>query len=264
MHSIMKQSKNWATRILVILFWLVVWQLAAVIMDNEIVLVGPGKTFSILLQLMTRVGFWKVVACSAVRILSGFFLGWFVGSLAAVVSWKAPVAEMLLAPFLSLLKAIPVASFVILALIWMGSENLTIFVVFVVVMPVVYAAVLEGMRLTDKEMLEMANLFRMGRGKKLWYIYRPFCVPFLVNAMTVTAGLTWKSGVAAEVIGIPDYSFGERLYMAKIYLETGELFAWTAAIILLSYLFERMGIWILKKTVGRGISTDGDSDSKLE
>lgn len=264
MNSIMRQNKTCRKWILTVLFWLILWQIAASAMDNAIALVGPVETFGILLKLLTEVQFWKIVLFSSARILAGFCLGWIIGTLAALAAWKVPVVEILLAPFISLLRAVPVASFVILALIWMGSEKLTFFVVFVVVMPIVYTAVLDGMRQADKEMLEMAKVFRIGTWKKFWYIYRPSCVPFLLNAMTVTAGLTWKSGVAAEVIGIPDYSFGERLYMAKIYLETGELFAWTAAVIIFSYLFERVGIWILKKTVGRGVMTDGNSNSKLE
>ena len=264
MRSTMKQSKKYRNWMLTILFWVVLWQLAASTMDNAIALVGPVQTFEIFFKLIAEAEFWKIVVCSLSRVLAGFFLGWMSGTLAAFAGCKVPAVEMLLAPFVSLLRAVPVASFVILALIWMGSENLTVFVVFVVVMPIVYAAVLDGMGQTDKEMLELAKVFRMGRWKKLWYIYRPSCIPFLLNAMTVTAGLAWKSGVAAEVIGIPEYSFGERLYMSKIYLETGELFAWTAAVILFSYLFERAGIWLLKKTAGKGVVTDGNPNSKLE
>ena len=53
------------------------------------------------------------------------------------------------------------------------------------------------------------------------------------------------SGIAAEVIGIPDASIGEQLYYAKLYLDTGGLFAWTFVIIVASSLFESLFLWLL-------------------
>ena len=39
---------------------------------------------------------------------------------------------------------------------------------------------------------------------------------------------------AAEVIALSSGSIGEKLYNAKIYFQTADLFAWTAAIVLIS------------------------------
>ena len=66
----------------------------------------------------------------------------------------------------------------------------------------------------------------------------------------------FKSGIAAEVIGVPDGSIGEGLYLAKIYLSTAELFAWTFMIIVVSTLFEKLFLWILKKFAGKGALID--------
>ena len=69
-------------------------------------------------------------------------------------------------------------------------------------------------------------------------------------------GICWKSGVAAEVIGLPDGSIGDALYRAKITLSTGELFAWTFVIILLSAGFEKLLLALLDKAVARVLGED--------
>jgi hypothetical protein len=112
-------------------------------------------------------------------------------------------------------------------------------------------SLLEGLRSTDKKLLEMAKIYRISWGKRLLYIYAPHLRSYLMSACSVALGLSWKSGIAAEVIGIPDGSIGERLYQAKVYLATRELFAWTVVIILLSVLVEKLFIGALKLLYGR-------------
>jgi ABC-type transporter Mla maintaining outer membrane lipid asymmetry ATPase subunit MlaF len=86
----------------------------------------------------------------------------------------------------------------------------------------------------------MAEVYHLPVRNRFFYIYRPALKPFLYSGMKISLGMCWKSGVAAEVIGIPDYSIGERLYLSKIYLDTAGVFAWTAIVILLSVLFEKL------------------------
>jgi NitT/TauT family transport system permease protein len=110
---------------------------------------------------------------------------------------------------------------------------------------------LQGIKSTDGKLLEMAGIFRVGWLKKLKYIYLPHLKPFLVSACSISIGLSWKAGIAAEVIGIPDGSIGEKLYEAKIYFSSGDLFAWTAVIVTISILFEKLFILALKQLFAR-------------
>ena len=66
-------------------------------------------------------------------------------------------------------------------------------------------------------------------------------------------GMGFKSGIAAEVIGVPGGSIGEGLYMAKIYLSTADLFAWTLMIIAVSSVFEKLFLLLLKTIAGNGV-----------
>uniref|UniRef100_UPI003260A51C ABC transporter permease n=1 Tax=Clostridium sp. NkU-1 TaxID=1095009 RepID=UPI003260A51C len=158
-------------------------------------------------------------------------------------------------------------------LIWVGSENLSVFIAFLVVFPIIYINTMAGFKSTDPKLLEMARVFHMQGKKKLFYIYRPALLPYLISGCRVALGMGWKSGVAAEVIGVPNHSIGEKLYMAKIYLSTADLFAWTLVIIVISALFEKFFLWLLsladaglkshKKTGGMTHGIKGESSVQI-
>ncbi|MCI8514606.1 MAG: ATP-binding cassette domain-containing protein [Lachnospiraceae bacterium] len=228
-----------------LLFWLLLWQLAAFWTDNPLILVGPAEAFTALIRQAGEFSFWQAIAFSAGRIGAGFLLAFTAGFLAGGLASRFFFVRELLALPLLLMKAAPVASLVILILIWLGVEGLTRAITFLVVFPVIYQATLTGLASADAELLEMARVFRLSRWKRYLYIYRPAVYPSLRGSARTAIGMSWKAGVAAEVIGIPDFSIGAKLYMAKIYFDTAELFAWTAVIIFLSLCFEKFFLWIL-------------------
>lgn len=223
----------------IILFWIAVWQTAAVWTDNSILLVGPAEVLRAFWQNMTQPDFLRIVFCSLFRIGLGFFLALAVGLALGAFSCRFALVRELLAPVVSAMKSIPVASFVVLLLIWFGSSKLSFFISFLIVFPNVYVNTISGLESADAKLLEMARVFGVGRFNRFFYIYRPALMPYLGSCLKISLGMSWKSGVAAEVIGLPDYSLGERLYMSKIYLDTAGMFAWTLTIILLSFLFEK-------------------------
>ena len=145
------------------------------------------------------------------------------------------------------MKSTPVASFTILCLIWIPSRNLSVFISFVMVFPVIYTNVLEGILSTDPQLLEMAEIFRLPLSRRIRYIYLSQVMPYFRSACTISIGMCWKSGIAAEVIGMPKGSIGEKLYQAKIYLNTPDLFAWTMVIIVVSRVFEQVFLYGMQK-----------------
>lgn len=235
--------KKTVRKALMILFWIGVWAFLALAVDNGILMAAPLQTMRELFKLLGELSFYQTAAFSFLRIGAGFFAGFTAAVLLAAGSRRFPFLEELLAPVMSLLKAIPVASFVVLLLIWWGSSFLAVAICFLVVLPNIYISTLEGLKNVDRELLEMKRVFGLPFRNYFFYIYRPALRPYLYSSMKVALGMGWKSGVAAEVIGIPDFSIGERLYLSKIYLDTAGVFAWTAVVILLSFLFEKLVLW---------------------
>lgn len=230
-----------------VLFWLAVWFLASVIVNSKLVLVSPFEVLNTLSGLILIPVFWNALFYSFFRIIEGFFLALLVGIILAVSAARFKWAQYLFSPVSSVIKATPVASFIILALFWIGSQKLSTFTSFLMVMPIIYTNILQGILQTDKNLLEMSKVFRMKMQRKFLYIYLPEIKPFFISACSLSLGMCWKAGIAAEVIGQPKGSVGEQLYYSKLYFNTSELLAWTAVIIIISFAFEKLFVVFIKK-----------------
>ena len=247
----MKQTKKRRTGLLAAaVFWLAVWQAAAMAIGQEVFLVSPIQAAGTLMELLPQADFWQRVGFSAGHILLGFALGVVVSVLLAAAAERWAWVDTLLAPVIQLVKATPVASFIILALVWVSGRSLSILIV-------LYSAVRTGIESADVQLLEMAQVFRLPLVRRVKAIWLPAILPAFRQGCSVALGICWKSGVAAEVIGLPDGSIGDALYRAKITLSTGELFAWTFVIILLSAGFEKLLLALLDKAVARVLGEDG-------
>ena len=225
--------------------WLMLWQLCCSLVDLPLLLPSPGQTASRLVQLAVTADFWLTVGATFSRICSGFFLAAVVGSLLAVAAAASLWVKTFLYPLFAVLQATPVASFTILALVWIRSSNLSIFISFIMVLPMVYRSVLAGIKSADRQLLEMGRAFRFSWWKKVRFLYLPAVLPFFVSACTTGLGFAWKSGIAAEVLGLPARAVGSEIYQAKIYLETADLFAWTIVVIFISIVLERLFVWAM-------------------
>lgn len=220
--------------------WLLVWQVAGMALGQELLLPSPLAALRRLGELALTEPFWRAVGWSAVRILGGFLLACLAGTALAALASRRRCVRELLAPLAAAVKAVPVASFIILALVWLESRQLSWFIAGLMVFPTVYFNVLEGIAQADRQLLEMARVFRVSPWWQAVGIYLPAVLPYFRSACSLGLGLCWKAGVAAEVIGLPKGSLGERLYTAKVYFQTADLFAWTAVIVAVSMLFENL------------------------
>jgi len=232
-------QKKWIKVLGVAAIWLVIWQVAALCIGNEILFAGPVKTLQHLWGLVATKAFWQTCLFSLLRIVGGFLLALIFGCLLGLASLKWQLFESLISPFLLFCKAVPVASFAVMLLIWWGAGWLSLAICFLVTLPLVYVNFLEGMWSVDGKLLQMAQVFRICRRGKFFSIYRPALAPFMEGCFKTALGMGIKAGVAAEVIGISDWSIGGEIYLSKIYLDTAGVFSWTIVIIVLSFCLEK-------------------------
>ena len=228
------------------LFWLAVWSLLAALVGKELLLPSPGQVLRCLVQLAAGAEFWRTVFRSIFRVLSGILAATVLGVLLAALTERSRVCRLLLAPLMTVVKSTPVASFIILALIWLGRDILPVVITGLMVLPVVWANVSAGIAGQDGKLLEMAAVYRMSR----WGILRHITVPSVLPHFR--AALSSALGLAAEVLTVPQLSIGKRIFEAKLYLETTELFAWTLTVILLSLLIERVLLRLVRAEPRRG------------
>ena len=233
---------------------LCLWQLAAALIGNRLLLVGPVQVLRRLWALALTGEFWGAVGFTFTRITLGFLLAFCLALVLAIPAARFPLVQILLQPYMAAVKTVPVASFIVIALLWLSGRRLSIFISLLMVLPVLYANFLQGIRSADGQLLEMARVFRMSFLNRIRGIYLPALEPYCLSGCRSALGLCWKAGVAAEVIGVCGGSVGGMLYDAKVYLEISDLFAWTLVIVLLSVGFEwaflRLLGWLLKKGEG--------------
>lgn len=262
-----KQSgaRRFARKAGIIAFWLAVWQLLDVIIDNRLVLAGPIRVAQALVEQIGQHDFWVICGASFGRIALGFLLSFVVGFLLALVSCRHRLFRDFVDPIISLLRTIPVASFIILLLIWVGNQALTVFLAFFIVLPLIYTNMVTGFESVDRQMLEMARVYGLSRWRTFLYIYRPAFMPFLMSSTKISLGMTWKSGIMAEVLATPKPSIGKEMATARTFLDTPDLLAWTVVVMVLSFLFEKAFMELLKRAnrpLGGFIGSDGgEADS---
>ena len=233
-------GRLWARRILVLAFWLGVWALLAGLVERELLLPGPWEVAKRLVALTATWEFWHITLVSLGRILLGAVLGTALGVALAIGTSRFAFLRTVLSPVLSVIKAVPVASFILLVLIWVGRDILPCVIVVLMVAPVVWSSVSAGIRTTDRELLELARVYRFSPWRTLKRIYAPSVGPYFLAACHTCLGLAWKSGVAAEVLTVPVRSIGRELFEAKLYLESVDLFAWTVVVVLCSTALEKI------------------------
>ncbi|MBO4849048.1 MAG: ABC transporter permease subunit [Clostridia bacterium] len=247
MRSVFKnRTVKW---VLIAAFWLLVWQAAAWAVGSKLLLPSPADTAAALVSLCGTSAFWKSCLMTLLRVFAGFLLGIAAGSALGVLTAASRFAEELLSPLRSIVKATPVTSFIILVLLYLSSALTPLFIAFLMVLPIAWTNVAGGIIATDKELLEMAEVFGFSRMKKLRAVYAPSVLPHFISACTTGLGFAWKSGVTAEVIAHPSFGMGKAIYESKLYLETPELFAWTAAVIILSFALEKLVMLLLGRIV---------------
>ena len=245
-------ASKYRERLLAIVVWVLVWQIAAISLGHGgLFLATPGQTLSALARLLPTAAFWNRIAFSALRIVAGFVLAVVGGLVLGAAGSRWHLVRVFVDPVMQLIRAMPVASFVILALLWVSGSNLSVVVSFTHVLPVVYAGVLAGIADTDPQLLEMARVYRLPLTARLRYIWLPGIFPSFCESCIAAMGMCWKSGVSAEVIGLPDHSVGDALYRAKITLSTPDVFAWTLVIVLLSALLSSVAAGLLRAVKGR-------------
>lgn len=227
--------------------YLLLWQVAAMAVGSTLKLPSPIETAGALIRLGSSAPYWISIGLTLLRVAAGFLAGVAVGTGLGVLTAVSHGADEFLAPLRTVIKATPVTSFIILVLLWLTSALTPAFIAFLMVVPIVWANVRQGVLSTDAQLLEMARVFHIGPKKTLLKIYAPSVLPQFTAACTTGLGFAWKSGVAAEVIAMPGFSIGRSIYESKLYLEVPELFAWTFTVIVLSMLAERLMLFVIQR-----------------
>lgn len=227
------------TRILLVaFFWLSVWQLMAWNVGKELLLPSPYRVLIALGNLILTADFWSSIAFSILRVMIGIVVALLTGTLVAILTSRWKLLYELIAPFITVIRSTPVASFILLLWLWLGADKLPAVICLLMVFPIAWSAASDAIAAIDKDLAEVCKVYQFSLSKRVWRFYLPSFFPYFLSASKTSIGLAWKAAVAAEALVVSPHSIGRHLFDTKITLETPELFAWTLIVILLSLVIE--------------------------
>ncbi|MBQ8165328.1 MAG: ABC transporter permease subunit [Clostridia bacterium] len=226
-------------------FWIAVWQLLYLHIGNMYILPSPLSVGATAAKLAACGEFWLTIATSFVNIFKGFLLAQITGIFLARITARSKIADAVFAPVMAIIKATPIASFIILLLVMLGKEAVPETAAFLIVLPTVWENIASGIKSFDKKLWEVTKIYNFSLKKKIKYFYMPSIMPFYIPAFKATFGMAWKAGIAAEVICNIANTIGGKIYDTKVYLEIPELFAWTAVTIIVSILIEKILLFFI-------------------
>lgn len=241
--------------LLPLVFWLGVWQFCAYQVDlwvdgrgNQLLLPYPLDVLQAFAALSLSLPFWRTIVLSLVRILMGILGGCLLGGLCAILTTTTPIFDYLLSPVIRIMRATPVASFILLLLLWFYRDTVPTVVVALMVLPILWETVAQGIIAVDSQLLELTRAYHFTPIQTIKILYLPSLRPYLFSGLANGVGLGWKSGVAAEVLCLPKWGIGTEIYLTKQNLNIPALFAWTIVVVFLSFVMEQLlTLWIAKK-----------------
>ncbi len=240
-------SKRLLRKFLIIVLLICAWELVSLAVHSKLIMASPIETISAFFGMVREADFYSTILFSTCRVLLGFLISCVLAIAFSALAYNSSLIKDILQPIILLMKSIPVASFIIIALLWMGSKNLSVFIVVLVALPILYTQLLTGLENTPKKYLELAEIFRFKTLTRVLAIYLPSIREGFISACRLAVGMSFKAGIAAEVISGIGGSIGEKLYFSKLYFSTGELFAWTGVIVALSFVCEKIVVFVFGK-----------------
>lgn len=241
----MKIAKRIGKILLITALWMGVWAFAAWQIGKPLLFPTPKLVFQRLFELIQTEEFYRITANSLWNIFSGILIAVSLGVLLAIITSRISFLREAILPLMTVIKATPVASFIVLAMIWIGSARVPTFITILIVLPVIWTNLDEGFLKIDPQLEEVTRVYKMSFFRRLKLLTLPSIKPYFVSACRSSLGLAWKAGVAAEIIAMPKNTIGTMIGEAKLYIETATMFAWTLTVILLSLLIELLFSWLL-------------------
>ena len=242
------RSKTLLTRFGVFLFWIAVWQLSAMAVNLELILPTPLTCLKTLIALLPTKELWIAVGGTLKRIFIGYAIGCVAGILLGASAYLLPTAGEFIKPMMTVVKATPVSSFILLMVLWMSPNTVPALIGALMVTPIVFGNVVTGLSEHSQKLREVAFVYGLSPTECARKLFIPAVIPYVSAACLTSLGLAWKAGVAAEVLVVTKNSVGQWLYYSKLYFETAQLFAWTVVVILLSFALEKAVRFILTAT----------------
>ena len=225
-------------------FMLVIWKLASLYFGSDIILPPPEKILITSLSLFGDSRFLAIIGSTVLRGALGFLFSLILGLGLGVLAGVNPNFNTFMRPIIISIRTIPIIALILLALIWLGSDFVPIFIALLTMFPFIYTNVTDGIKSVDPDLVEMATFYRISKGRIIRELYIPAILPFIFSGASSAIGIGWRAIITGEVLSQPEYGIGTLMQSAQTFLNVDAVIAWTLVAVIISYVFEKIIRWI--------------------
>ena len=236
-----KHLKN----IFAIFFWIGVWQIAFWLLKRPEIIPAPFSSFCKLLEIVLSMNFFAIICTSTLRVFTAFFMGMILGILFAIFDIKIKLFSLIFKPLFVVMKIVPVPAFILILTALVNSSLIPIVISFLMVFPLAFSNISEGIYNIDKKMLEVAYIFNFSKKDTLKYIYWPQIKPYFFTTCKTGIGYSFKATISAEIMAKVSLSIGNNVVLSKQSFDIEGLFAWVIIMVLIGFILEKVVIKIL-------------------
>lgn len=231
------------------LFLIVLWEVGARLLDEQLILPGPVETIGHAVAMIVAPGFLKILGSTILRGMIGFSIALFLAFFLGLWAGLSPRFHAFFSPLLITLRSVPVVSFILLALIWFSVDAVPVFIAILTMFPMICLSIIDGIHYADEELTTMARVYEVPQKRIIREVYLPSLTPFLFTGMSNAMGFGWRAIIIGEVLSQPEWGVGSAMHTAQTFLQVREVIAWTLIAVLVSFLFERFIRFLQKSSM---------------
>lgn len=218
----------------------VAWQLLSWQMAQPQLIPSFPDLVRALLRLVYTPGFLVSIGTTCLRACVGLLLSLAAASITAFLLNRSEAIRFLFMPWLSLLRSVPVISFILLALIFLNPEMIPLLIAFLTMYPLLTENLLKGLMNRRDSWKILARQFHLNAWNRLFQINYPQLQPYLFSGLASAVGFGWRAIIMGEVLSQCVDGIGKRMKEAQVFIDVPELIAWTLVAIVLSWLTDKL------------------------
>ena len=234
-------------RLITLAVVMVIWQLAAMLVNKPLILPSPLTVAQLMIHQAASGEFYRALFATIFRVVRGLAVAFVMALAGAVASGMNRKFEASFEVINNIIKTVPNISYIILILVWLGSENSVTVITVFILFPNLYGSMLVGMKSVPQVILDMAALERMPFLTRLYAVYWPYLFPSMMSALKTAFGMGFKVSIMAEILGAVREGIGREMSFARTYVETGSIFAWTIWVIIVSMLVDALFDLVIRR-----------------
>ncbi len=215
---------------------LVIWHFTAAYLNAPLILPLPSRVLQKAVSLLGQKSFLFAMLNTTKRCLTAFSISVLAGLILGFLCAFFPVCEAFFEVPLAIIRSVPVVSIILLALFWLKSNNIPVFAAVLMSLPIMKTCTQTGFKSCSKTLLQMASVYKLTKIQKFLFIRIPYSSTSIITGIKNCSGMTWKVVAAGEVLSLPLSALGTYLQNAQAILETEQVFATTAVIVVMSFL----------------------------